>query len=262
MGLLDITVIRGDMIDYSALKAHLVGNIECHIFDSIPSTNDYLSALEFSPKTQVCISAQQTQGKGQRHRQWLSSKGNSILLSIRRVFSTTVSLNGLSLVAGLALIEVLKDYGATDLQLKWPNDVYYQHKKLAGILIENVVHNQFQSVVIGLGVNIDGEIACQTPWVNLRAIVENDINQFELSKDLIHKILQFCQIFESKGFAYFTQQWAIVDYLHGKPVQYDDKKQRFSGVCCGVNNKGVLLITTKNAIKQVYSSEFLQVLPL
>lgn len=250
------------MVDYSDLKVHLTGDIECHIFDSIPSTNDYLSALAFSPKTQVCISAQQTQGKGQHHRQWLSSKGNSILLSIRRVFPTAVHLNGLSLVVGLALIEVLKDYGVTDLQLKWPNDVYYQHKKLAGILIENVVRNQFQSVVIGLGVNVDGEIACQTPWINLCAITDNDINQFELSKDFIHKILQFCQIFASKGFAHFTQQWENVDYLHGKPVQYDDKKQRFSGVCCGVNDKGVLLIATNNATKQVYSSEFLQVLPL
>jgi len=250
------------MVDYSDLKAHLTGDIECHIFDSIPSTNDYLLALAFSPKTQVCISAQQTQGKGQRHRQWLSSKDNSILLSIRRVFSTTVHLNGLSLVVGLALIEMLEAYGVTNLQLKWPNDVYYQHQKLAGILIENVVRNQFQSVVIGLGVNIDGEIACQTPWVNLCAIAENDINQFELSRDLIHKILHFCQLFESKGFAHFAQQWAIVDYLHGKSVQYNDKKQRFSGICCGVNDEGVLLIATKNTIKQVYSSEFLQVLPL
>lgn len=248
----------GDMVDYSDLKTHLSGDIDCHIFDSIPSTNDYLSSLTFSPRTQVCITTQQTQGKGQYNRQWLSGKDNSILLSIRRMFSTNVSLNGLSLVIGLALVEVLKNYGIAGLQLKWPNDVYYQDKKLAGILVENAIQNKTQSVVIGIGINVKVDIDCQTPWTDLHSISKTSINQFNLSKDLINTILRFCRVFETKSFTHFTQQWAGVDYLVGKQVQYDDKKQKFSGLCCGVNNEGALLVETKNAIKQVYSSQFLQ----
>ncbi|WP_369178865.1 biotin--[acetyl-CoA-carboxylase] ligase [Candidatus Thiodubiliella endoseptemdiera] len=247
------------MVDYSDLKIHLSGDIDCHIFDTIPSTNDYLSALVFSPKTQVCVSTRQTQGKGQHNRQWYSDKNSSILLSIRRIFPADVNLSGLSLVIGLALIEVLD---MPDLKLKWPNDVYYQDKKLAGILIENSLQNQTQSVVIGIGLNIDVNIGCQTLWTDLHTISKTPINQLELTKSLIDKILQFCQIFEIKGFEYFTQKWANVDYLHGIEVQYDDKKQIFSGLCYGVNKEGVLLVKTKDAIKQVYSSQFLQVLHL
>ncbi|MDC9714731.1 MAG: biotin--[acetyl-CoA-carboxylase] ligase [Gammaproteobacteria bacterium] len=246
------------MDNYSSLASRLYGEVDCHIFDSVPNTNDYLSSLPFSLKTQVCIATEQTQGKGQHSRIWLSKKGGSILLSIRRVFSVDVNLNGLSLVAGLALIEVLKDYGVTGLQLKWPNDVYYQDKKLAGILIENAVRNQAQSVVMGIGINVDADIGCQTPWTNLRLINrQNRINQFSLTTGLINKILQFCQIFETNGFAYFAQQWASVDYLQGRRVQYNDKKQIFSGVCYGVNNEGVLLVETQYGAKLVYSSEFL-----
>ncbi|BAS68417.1 BirA family transcriptional regulator, biotin operon repressor / biotin-[acetyl-CoA-carboxylase] ligase [endosymbiont of Bathymodiolus septemdierum str. Myojin knoll] len=245
------------MVNYSDLTAHLSGDIDCHIFDTLPSTNDYLSSLAFSPRTQVCVAMQQTQGKGQYNRRWLSSKNNSILLSIRRVFSADVTLSGLSLVVGLALIETLKDYGINDLQLKWPNDVYHQDKKLAGILIENSLKNQMQSVVIGLGINVDVDIDCQTPWTDLRTISKNPINQFDLNKDLINKILQFCQIFADEGFVYFTRQWENVDYLHGKRLQYDDKKQTFLGLCCGVNAEGALLIKTKREIKRVYSSQFL-----
>ncbi|SMN16424.1 Biotin--protein ligase, / Biotin operon repressor [uncultured Candidatus Thioglobus sp.] len=246
------------MVDYSHLENYLSDEVECFVFDSIPSTNNYLSSLAFSLKTQVCIAAQQTQGKGQHNRAWLSSKGGSILLSIRRVFLVGVNLNGLSLVVGLALIEVLKDYGITDLQLKWPNDVYYQDRKLAGILIENAVRNQTQSVIIGLGINIDADINCQTPWTNLHSISkQKPINKFSLTTGLINKILQLCQIFETNGFAYFAQQWASVDYLQGRRVQYDDKKQIFSGVCCGVNNEGVLLVETQYGAKLVYSSESL-----
>lgn len=251
-----------DMVDYSDLKAHLSGDIDCHIFDSIPSTNDYLSSLDFSPRTQVCVATQQTQGKGQHNRQWLSGKDNSILLSIRRSFLISVNLNGLSLVVGLALIEALKQHGITELQLKWPNDVYYQDKKLAGILIENSLQSQIQSVVIGIGINVEVDIDCQTPWTDLYSIKEPPVNQFNLSKDLIKTVLQFCQIFETKGFMHFAQQWVSVDYLLDKCVQYNDKKQKFSGVCCGVNDEGILLVKTKEAIKKVYSSQFLQVLHL
>ncbi|SMN10667.1 Biotin operon repressor / Biotin-protein ligase [uncultured Candidatus Thioglobus sp.] len=239
------------------LTTQLNFDIDCHYFDSIPSTNDYLTTLAFSPKTQVCITAEQTQGKGQHNREWLSNKNSSILLSIRRVFSTDIQLSGLSLVAGLAIVEVLKNYGITGLALKWPNDVYHKNKKLAGILIENSIQKQRQSVVIGMGLNVDVVNDCDTPWTNLRAISTQNINRFELTKDLINKILEFCQIFENQGFAYFSQQWAAVDYLQGKQVQYKNNSHTFLGTCLGVDASGVLLVKTKKSINPVYSSEFL-----
>ncbi|SMM97880.1 Biotin operon repressor / Biotin-protein ligase [uncultured Candidatus Thioglobus sp.] len=245
------------MDDYSNLAAQLNFDSDCHYLDCIPSTNDYLTALAFSPKIQVCVTAEQTQGKGQHNREWLSNKNSSILLSIRRVFSTDIQLSGLSLVVGLAIVEVLKDHNITDLMLKWPNDVYYQDKKLAGILIENSIQNQHQSVVIGIGLNVDTEIDCDTPWTNLRAISTQNINRFDLTKDLINKILEFCQIFERKSFACFSQQWQDVDYLQGKQVQYKNNKHSFLGTCLGVDASGVLLVKTKESIIQVYSSEFL-----
>ena len=251
----------GNMDNYLNLSTHLNGDVDCHIFDSIPSTNDYLSSLEFSPRTQVCIASEQTQGKGQYNRTWLSNKDKGVLLSIRRVFSTKVNLSGLSLVVGLALLEVLRGYGIMGLELKWPNDIYYQDKKLAGILIKNITRNQTQSVVIGIGVNIDVNIDCQTPWTDLHSIsTQESINQFDLTKDLINKVLEFCQIFEVHGFTTFSKQWASVDYLQGKQVRYNDNKQTFLGKCCGVNDEGVLLVATKVSTKQVYSSEFLTLL--
>lgn len=251
----------GDMDNYSNLNLQLDGDTDCHIFDSIPSTNEYLLSLAFSPRTQICIASEQTQGKGQYNRTWLSNKDSSVLLSVRRVFSADINLSGFGLVMGLAMLEVIDGYGVSGLQLKWPNDVYYQDQKLAGILIRNITRNQTQSAVIGIGLNIDVDIDCQTPWTDLRAIsTQATINKFDLTKDLINKILQFCHIFETSGFRYFSQQWANVDYLQGKKVCYDDKKQAFSGVCFGVSDKGALLVKTKDSIRQVYSSKFLHIL--
>jgi biotin-(acetyl-CoA carboxylase) ligase len=71
--------------------------------------------------------------------------------------------------------------------------------------------------VIGIGVNIGVNIDCQTPWTDLHSIsTQKSINQFDLTKDLINKILEFCQVFEANGFTTFSKQWASVDYLQGK----------------------------------------------
>ncbi|KAA0444698.1 MAG: biotin--[acetyl-CoA-carboxylase] ligase [Candidatus Thioglobus sp.] len=248
--------------DYSDFAQQFPADIDCHIFDEIPSTNDYLATIPFSPRVQICITDRQTSGKGQHHRQWLSDNSSSVLLSIRRVFADGVDLSGLSLTIGLALIEVLEKLGIKGLQLKWPNDVYYQDKKLAGILIENSIQNQAQSAIIGIGINVKAQINCQTPWTDLYAISKNPVNKSALSKDLINTVLQFCQIFEQQGFANFAQQWKNVDYLAGKQLEYDDKKRKFSGICLGVDDKGALLLEDKGITQKIYSSNFLQICPL
>lgn len=255
-----ISVTRYVMAHYSDLASYLSNDIECFAFDSIPNTNDYLAQLAFCTKTQVCITSEQTCGKGQYDRKWLSQKDTSIILSIRHVFPSNTSLSGLSLVAGLALVDVLEQYGISDLQLKWPNDVYFEDRKLAGILIENSLQGDYQSVIIGLGLNVDfnQNFQCETPWIDLKQITSTPINKLNLSKNLINKILTYFDIFKSNGFDEFYAKWAKVDYLLGKQVKHTNKAQLFSGTCLGVNRQGVLLVETQYGIKPIYSSEFLR----
>lgn len=247
------------MVDYSSLEDKISTPVECFVFDSIASTSDYLSALEFSKTTQVCIAREQTQGKGQYDRKWLSQKDTSIILSIRRIFSNSTSLSGLSLVVGLALVEVLEEYGIYGVKLKWPNDVYFEGRKLAGILIENSLQGDYQSVIIGLGLNVDfnQNFQCEAPWIDLKQITSASIDKLNLSKNLINKILEYCNHFEKNGFEDFHQKWKDIDYLFGKKVEYINKKQSFSGICIGVDYQGVLLVKTRYGVKPVYSSGFL-----
>ncbi len=247
------------MANYSNLTNYLNDDIECFVFDSISSTNDYLAQLVFCTKTQVCITSEQTCGKGQYNRKWLSQKDTSIILSIRYVFPSNTSLSGLSLVVGIALIDVLEKYGILGLKLKWPNDVYFGDRKLAGILIENSLQGDYQSVIIGLGLNVNfnQNFQCKTPWIDLKQITSTPIDKLNLSKNLINKILEYFDIFELNGFDKFYAKWAKVDYLLGKQVKHTNKAQLFSGICIGVNHQGVLLVETQYGIKPIYSSEFL-----
>ncbi len=249
-----------DMVDYSNLADQLGESVECFVFDSIPSTNDYLAQQAFCKKTQVCITAEQTCGKGQHDRRWLSQKNSSITLSIRYVFPSHISLSGLSLVAGLALVSVLAEYDIAGLSLKWPNDVYVGDRKLAGILIENSLQGAYQSAIIGVGLNVDFDqsFQCDTPWVDLKSVTLTPINQLDLSRRLINKMLAYMEMFESRGFEAFYAKWAAQDYLLGRQIRHTNQAQLFSGTCLGVDRQGVLLVDTQYGIKRIYSSAFLQ----
>ncbi|MBE8189340.1 MAG: biotin--[acetyl-CoA-carboxylase] ligase [Candidatus Thioglobus sp.] len=247
------------MADYSTLSTLLADDIECFVFDSLPSTNDYLANLPFCKNPQICITSEQTAGKGQYGRGWLSAKNSSILFSIRINFSTKTPLTALSLAVGLGVLEVLNQHQAKDLKLKWPNDIYFKDKKLAGILLENSVQNNQQSVVIGLGLNsnISADFAEKMQATDLKkilgfALTEKDL--LILSADLINKIIGFCDIFGENGFESFHPKWQKYDYLLGKKVTFNDGKNWASGKCAGINSQGLLLIKSASGTKTISSS--------
>lgn len=234
--------------------------IECFVFDSLPSTNDYLKQLNPSPKVQICVSAQQTSGRGQYGRTWQSQKNRSILLSVRYPFDLNVALNtalnGLSLMVGLAVINALESYNIHGLKLKWPNDVYFNDQKLAGILIEKTVINNKQSVVIGLGLNyqLDADFECGTKWIDLSQIAATVPDLTDLQESLIKNLLKYCHIFARDGLGAFQPQWREYDYLLNKTVELGDKNQKSIGIAKGINKHGALIVHTNTSVIEVYSS--------
>ena len=245
------------MANYSHLVDQISTPVECFVFDSIASTNEYLSALAFSKTTQICIAHEQTQGKGQYDRTWLSQKDSSVLLSIRYVFTADLSLNGLSLVIGLAIISTLEAFGINQAMLKWPNDVLIDDQKLAGILIENTLQGQHQSVVIGLGLNYDlgQNFECHSPWVDLTSIMQNPPAIEDLTVLLINNLVKNCQLFELHGLSHFVALWQKVDYLKNRQVELDLNHQLLMGVIKGVNAQGMLMVAVNGQLIEVFSSK-------
>ena len=244
------------MVDYSDLR--LIDSVECFVLESTTSTNDYLIKLPFSKGIKACIAREQTAGKGQYQRTWLSKKDSSVLLSLRYPFPIEVALNGLSLAIGLSVINTLEDeYQIEDLKLKWPNDVYFKDQKLAGILIENTVQNNIQSVVIGLGLNhqLDVDFTCDTPWTDLSNICSNPPSLVDVHEKLINNLLKSCQRFEQHGFSDFKPQWHQYDYLFGKQLELDYQDSKTIGIASGINEQGALLIKSNNTLIEAYSSE-------
>ena len=249
------------MVNYSSLVDLLPKDLECHFFDSIESTNLFLTNRPFSNKVQLCLAREQTQGKGQYGRNWESQRDGSILFSIRRNFPQECNLNGLSLVVGLAIVKVIEQECLVEgFKIKWPNDIYFESKKLAGVLLENQTQLENQSVVIGVGINyfIDQNMIFEIPWTDLSKITKKLPDIELLTAEIINNILVMSEHFSVFGFDDFRSDWNRYDMLQGKKVKCTDLKDSFDGEVLGVSSKGALKIFTKNGVKELYSSRHIE----
>src|SRR3990167_1780942 len=135
------------MLNALTIKQHLKKlnvniPLQLHLFDSIDSTNRFLKDLIPNNGIDVCCAESQTHGRGRFGRTWYSPFGENIYFSIRWHFNRPFSqLSGLSLVVSMAIMAVLQDLNIQGVQIKWPNDLLWQDKKLCGSLIEALNEN-------------------------------------------------------------------------------------------------------------------------
>jgi BirA family biotin operon repressor/biotin-[acetyl-CoA-carboxylase] ligase len=129
-------------------------------FDSIDSTNTFAMDLlsKTNPQHGLCIFTDfQTVGRGQIGRSWISNFGENLLASwiLHHQNFDIENAFYLSMSVGLALNDTFRELGV-DSTIKWPNDIYIDNKKIAGILIQNVLRNNIiKSSVVGIGLNIN-----------------------------------------------------------------------------------------------------------
>lgn len=134
--------------------------------DETPSTNEYLKELvekEGLPEGFAVFARSQTNGRGQQGTVWESEPGKNINLSflLRPDFLPADKMFMISKVVSLAIVDYLNGLGK-DFTIKWPNDIYYQDKKVAGILIENEIMGEgVEYSIIGIGLNVNQvEFSC------------------------------------------------------------------------------------------------------
>jgi len=210
---------------------------------------------------ELCVSREQTQGKGQFGRHWESQKDKSIIFSIRRNFPQDCDLNGLSLIVGLAIVKVLeKECLVKGFKIKWPNDIYFENKKLAGVLLENQMQSGNQSVVIGVGINysIDQSMMFEIPWTDLAKITKKLPDIKLLTAGIINNILVMSEHFSVSSFDNFRSDWKRYDMLQGKKIKCTYPGDSFNGEVVGVSKEGALKIFTKNGVKELYSSRHIE----
>ena len=146
------------------------------------------------------------------------------------IFHKSSNLNGLSLIVGLAIVKVLEQECLVEgFKIKWPNDIYFEGKKLAGVLLENQMQSGNQSVVIVVGINysIDQSMTFEIPWTDLAKITKTLPDIKLLTAEIINNILVMSEHFCAFGFYDFQSDWKRYDMLQGKRVKCTDFKRFF-----------------------------------
>ncbi|HXK56680.1 MAG TPA: biotin--[acetyl-CoA-carboxylase] ligase, partial [Gammaproteobacteria bacterium] len=232
--LLDPVRIREEISSAALAKVSAL-----EIKDQIDSTNSYLMALAPGEidSGHVVLAEQQTAGRGRQGKFWVSPYGNNIYLSIFWRFSLDLAgISGLSLAAGVVVAKTLNQLGIVDIGLKWPNDILWQNRKLAGLLIEvSGEHGGPTNIVLGLGLNSrigssDGNAIGQ-PWTDLTMVSEGQlISRNLLAAKLIEALIEGLSGFQHNGFASLVQDWNRYDLHQGKLVSLQVGAQRIAGV--------------------------------
>lgn len=219
------------------------------ILPELDSTNSELMRRARAGCTDpiLLIAERQTAGRGRLGREWVSQASLTFSLGLP---ITPQNWSGLSLAVGLSIVESLHPA----LQLKWPNDVWFQQRKMAGILIETAA---MKYAVIGVGINIAPlsqtfEANLRTPSASLSEVLP-DVDAPAALLRIVPPLVQMVQQFVMDGFNPLQSAYHARDALYGKNVVCSDGQ---SGVASGVDTDGILLLQTPDqGWKKINSSE-------
>jgi BirA family biotin operon repressor/biotin-[acetyl-CoA-carboxylase] ligase len=249
----------------AALPATVAARLaSIELFQEIDSTSDYLKrapSLGASGQGRACMAEWQSAGRGRRGRRWVSPYGSSLYLSLGwQLGSAALQSGGLSLVVAIAVLRALRSCGVEGVGLKWPNDIFYQGRKLAGILLDvsGESAGPFQ-VVIGIGVN------CRLPASAARDIDQPwaDLSQSGVSVDrnrlagmILEALIQALDTFTRDGLAAFAAEWERFDLIAGRSVELQhDHEHRIAGIARGIDSHGALLIDQDGDTRSFHAGE-------
>jgi BirA family biotin operon repressor/biotin-[acetyl-CoA-carboxylase] ligase len=237
-----------------------------NVFDEIDSTNSYLMQTNGPEPGMISIAAtsNQTAGRGRHGKTWQSPPGSGLCLSAAYTFASQPdNLPALTLVLGLGAVGALEELGATDVEIKWPNDLVAQDGKLGGILTEVQQRSSGGvTIVTGIGINVDLQrkldFGQETDWarnvVDLKSICDITPKHEEIAGKVTTHFLQAFVDFEEQGFAAAADRWSRYDWLLGREITIDTADRQFSGVGAGVADDGALLVDTpESGIRRISS---------
>ena len=227
--------------------------------DKVASTNDYLRELlsKFKPLAEgtAILAEEQFQGKGQRGSSWISEPGKNLTTSIllRPYFLPIAQQFSLSATIAIATANWLKTKVEQPVAVKWPNDIYVNSKKIAGILIENTLkgHN-INSAIIGIGININQTNFDTTSTITSLACLtdQTDYDIKDLANELYQRIqLEYLNLFH-KGSHYQLNKYNELLFWKGeeKPFLIAGTKQ--TGIIQQVSAEGKLKILLDNRLQE------------
>lgn len=228
--------------------------------ETVDSTNAVALRLLQSGMTPpfIVLAEHQTNGRGRRGRVWVSPPAQNIYYTLAlKITNGSQGLTGLSLVVGLAVLGALRKVGVKTAGLKWPNDIYADGVKLAGILLEltgdpaDICH-----VIIGVGINVNmshGVEAVDQPWTSVKEQTGAGVDRTELVNALTESLHHYLNAHARLGFAGLKVEWQENHIWQGQRCVLSIGTRQVKGVVNGIDDQGALRLLMDDHTEQLFS---------
>jgi BirA family biotin operon repressor/biotin-[acetyl-CoA-carboxylase] ligase len=253
--------IPANILQFNQLSSELAKfeDVNLRIDRVVSSTNEILleDVTYDADEVSILLAESQLSGRGRRGKHWSSPFGNNIYLS----FGFSVDVDPLShfypLRVAVALQAFLANLGVANSLVKWPNDIFVNDKKIAGILVESKIARRRQMIAIGIGLNvffdqkledeIDQPVGFLQDYIDPRKLDRNMI-----AGELISVLLMMLK--EPLSVPDLIEEWSASDMCKGKRVRLIDSGSEYIGTAKGLGQNGEYIVSTANGDIAVASS--------
>ena len=238
------------------LETHFIGQRVIY-YSKIPSTMEVAKqeAQQGAAEGTVVIAGEQTAGKGRMKRVWLSPRG-CVALSII-LYPDIACLPSLIMVASLAVVHTIAVITGLRPQIKWPNDVLINGKKVCGILIESGVRDSsIDYAIIGIGINVNLKTTDFTeislPTTSLSDELRRDVSRLEIIRRLLVEFEKLYLVVQSGETVY--QEWRDSLNTLGKRVHARSGNKVYEGIAESVDEDGSLMLRCSDGKLKKFTS--------
>lgn len=246
------------------LKTEFLGQF-IHYEESVPSTQKIAHRLAYddAPEGTVVIAEEQVGGRGRMDRVWHSPKYTGIWMSmILRPKIPLPKAPQLTLLTAVAVVQAIEELTPLSPQIKWPNDILVNGKKVTGILTElQAEADRIISIIIGIGINVNQKLEdypedLQSIATSLSIESGQQINRAALTRSVFHHLENLYKIYLEKGFFPIKLLWESYAISIGKTITARTLSGNIHGKALGITDDGVLKIEdTEGTVHQVYSAD-------
>jgi BirA family biotin operon repressor/biotin-[acetyl-CoA-carboxylase] ligase len=248
----------------SNLKTRLIGQNSIFVYETTDSTNReaFKLASQGISEGSIVIAENQSSGKGRLGRSWKSFPGQGIYLSIiLRPPIAPSKASGLTIAAAVALSFTLDEFKITDHEIKWPNDILINGRKVSGILTEMKADpDSIDFIITGIGINLNipdesfpDEI--KDIAVSVSNVYGAEIDRCAFLQSLLCNFEKFYFLFLDGGFPEIINIWKKRSEIINKKIRATLINESFTGTVTGINSEGFLIVDTDKGVRFINSGD-------
>ncbi|OIK12312.1 BirA family transcriptional regulator, biotin operon repressor / biotin-[acetyl-CoA-carboxylase] ligase [Bacillus sp. OV322] len=236
-----------------------------HYEETVDSTQKIAHRLsnEGAAEGTLIVAEEQTGGKGRLLRSWHSPKYSGVWMSL--ILRPNIPFHEapqLTLLAAVAVVQAIEEMTELKPEIKWPNDVLINKKKVTGILTElQAEADRIHSVIIGIGINVNQKLEDFPEELHAKASSLSmeegkNISRAGLIQQVLLKLEKLYDLYLTKGFAPVKIMWESYAISLGKEITATTLNETIKGKALGITDEGVLLVRSQDGeIRRIYSAD-------